>query len=65
MLIYLAGWAGFSSMPNWVGWDGTGFFLCVLEWVEPMIDVGFSVYCSIHIYWFETGLVTECNVYLY
>ena len=53
MLIYLAGWAGFSSMPNWVGWDGTGFFLCVLEWVEPMIDVGFSVYCSIHIYWFE------------
>jgi len=44
------GWVQFNA--ELVGWNGTGFF-CVFEWVEPMIDVGFSVYCSIHIYWFE------------
>jgi len=56
-------WVQFNAELGWMGWDW--LFFCVLEWVEPMIDVGFSVYCSIHIYWFETGLVTECNVYLY
>ena len=44
------GWVQFNA--ELVGWNGIGFF-CVFEWVEPMIDVGFSVYCSIHIYWFE------------
>jgi hypothetical protein len=60
--IYLAGWVGVNRKLGSMGWDWVLYFVG-LNGFNPWGNIGFLIYCSVHVYWFEMDLVIEYNIY--